>query len=90
MNSKARNRNGVVCSFSLLKLNNGKVRIVVDDVVNSKATNDQTWEHENFFTFKDYDSASFENLELSESEFADFGHSILARLIHKSKYTDHS
>ena len=79
-------RNGVVCSISLLILNNGKVRIVLDDVIKSKNTNNDTWDHSNFFTFRDFDLEAFEKLDLSESEFADFGHSILARLISTSEY----
>ena len=63
--SKNINKDGVICS--LLNMRTGKIRIVLDDVVNSYGAVDITWEHRNFFTFREFDLQSFEDLELSES-----------------------
>ena len=75
---------GVVCSVK--ECGNGKIRINLDDVLNP--TGDD-WKHEALVTWKDYDKTDFENLNFSESEFAAFGHYVMARLSAiKKKQTD--
>jgi hypothetical protein len=63
---------------SLEKVENGVVRISLDDLVQS---NDAAlWAKDILYTSKEYDSEVFENLEFDDKELADFGYSIIARL----------
>jgi hypothetical protein len=81
---KNRGATGVVCSIHALS--NGKLRVVMDDVVNSCNPDQGPWKHEVLVTWKDYDLSELANLEvLSESELASFGHYILARLMAHSR-----
>ena len=78
-----RANSGVVCS--LLELEDGKYRLVLDDVSNSQETTKGTWRHEVVFTWKEYDKNEIEDYELSEKELAEIGFNLLARLVaHKS------
>jgi len=70
---------GVLCSLRECK--NGIIRINLDDVLNTSKSELGKWEHKALVTWKDYDIANFEKLELTEREYADFGHYIMARLV---------
>jgi hypothetical protein len=76
---KERGERGVACS--LLKLSDGRLRIVLDDVRNLAPGESGPWQHEVFVTFKDYDRERLSSLDLHEDELAAFGHYILARLL---------
>lgn len=77
--SGRRGTRGVICTLD--EMPNGKVRVVLDDVANSSPGGRGPWTHSVLVTFKDYEKAALESLELSDKELADFGHYVLARLI---------
>ena len=65
---------------SLAELPDGGLRVVLDDV--SKGPDAETWKYHSLVTYKDYASGSLEDLAaLSETELADFGYYVLARLL---------
>jgi hypothetical protein len=69
---------GVVCC--LADLPDGGLRVVLDDVRKEGTSN--AWVYECLFTFKDYPPGSLEDLAaLPESELANFGLYVLARLL---------
>lgn len=70
---------GVVCG--LRDLPNGRVRLVLDDVANESESNLGPWGHRVLFTWKDFEAQDIDGLRLSEKELADFGHSVLSRLV---------
>lgn len=72
-----RGANGVV--VSLLDVDDGKIRITLDDVENSNGRPD-AWSHRAFVTCKSYDKEQIENLDLPEDEYAALGHYVVARL----------
>lgn len=81
MDSSERDRGsrGVICSLS--ELSDGRLRIVMDDVVNLAPANIGQWKHDVFVTFKDYDKSKLAALDFPEDELAAFGHYVLARLL---------
>lgn len=76
---KERGERGVACS--LLRLSDGRLRVVLDDVRNQAPGEAGPWQHEVFVTFKDYERGELASLDLSEEELAAFGHYVLARLL---------
>jgi len=74
-----RSNSGVICS--LIELENGKYRLILDDVSNSDKTTKCEWKHEVVFTWKEYDKNEIDDYNLSEKELAGLGYHILARLI---------
>lgn len=76
---KERGERGVTCS--LLKLPDGRLRVVLDDVSNLTPSESGSWHHEVFVTFKDYEYEELSSLNLPEDELAAFGHYVLARLM---------
>lgn len=83
IDTERRESTGVVCSLEHLP--SGKVRVVLDDVHNTAVPGRGPWKHDVLFTFKDHDKTTLETLELSETELADFGLSVLSRLVALSK-----
>lgn len=80
MDDQKRGPKGVV--FSLRTLENGKLRVVMDDVINAGGSGKGPWEHRVSVTRKDYDATELKDLEsLPESELAGLGHYLLARLM---------
>ncbi len=75
-NDKERGERGVPCS--LLRLSNGRLRVVLDDVRNLAPGESGPWQHEVFVTFE---QAELSSLDLSEDELAAFGHYVLTRLL---------
>lgn len=63
----------------LEKATEGKLKLTLDDLVQS---NDEPskWIKDVLITFKEYDIKTFEELDFSDKELADFGYSIIARL----------
>ena len=76
---KERGERGVACS--LLRLPDGNLRVVLDDVRNLAPGELGPWQHEVFVTFKDYDRGELSSLDLPEDELAAFGHYVLTRLL---------
>lgn len=76
---RERGERGVACS--LLRLSDGRLRVVLDDVRNLAPGDTGPWRHEVFVTFKDYEQAELSSLDLSGDELAAFGHYVLARLL---------
>lgn len=64
--------------ISLEKIEGGTVRMNLVDIVQS--TDATSWTEDVLYSFKEYDSEVFENLEFDDKELADFGYSIIARL----------
>ena len=73
-----RGDSGVVVSFR--RVSDGRVRVTLDDVSNEARTTEGPWSHRSFFTHKEYDSGSIDQLQLSEAEFASLGRQVFARL----------
>jgi len=68
----------VVCS--LAELPDGSLRVVLDDARKSQAPGN--WACHSLFTFKDFAPGALEDLAaLPESELANFGYYVLARLL---------
>lgn len=68
----------VLCTLGTLA--DGSLRVQLDDV--QQGASPGAWQHRTFVTFKDYPSGVLEDLtSLPESELADFGFYVLARLL---------
>lgn len=72
---------------SLVEVEPGRLRLVLDDVKNVSGSQCGPWSHHVLYTFKDYDASDITDLKLSDKELADFGHHMLARLgvLHSSQ-----
>jgi hypothetical protein len=77
--NKERGKRGIACS--LLRLQDGRLRIVLDDVRNLSSGELGPWQHDVFVTFKDYDQVDLSSLNLPDEELAAFGHYVLTRLL---------
>jgi len=77
--NKKRGEHGV--ALSLLRLPDGRLRVVMDDVRSLSPGERGPWQHECFVTFKDFEPTDLCSLDLSEDELAGFGHGVLARLL---------
>jgi hypothetical protein len=69
---------GVVASMR--ELQGDSVCLTLDDVVINKENKHRSWEHECFFTAKEYDAKKIEALELTEKELAEIGFNLMIRL----------
>ncbi len=68
----------VLCAVA--ELEGGGLRLVLDDV--EQAGGPKQWKHRTLFTFKDYAPGELQDLaSLPEEELANFGYSVLARLL---------
>ena len=68
----------VLCS--LAELPDGGLRVVLDDA--RKGHESGVWAYHSLFTFKEYAPGSLDDLAaLPETELADFGYHVLARLL---------
>ena len=81
MDSINKERGARAVSCSVLKLPNGRLRVVLDDVTDQAPDNPGLWRHDALVTYKDYEQSELSALELSEEDFASFGHYVLARLL---------
>lgn len=77
--TQERGRAGVVCS--LVEVEDGSVRITLDDVERAEEGTPMVWRHKAFFTRKAYSAGAAELEALSDAELAEFGFNILARLL---------
>jgi hypothetical protein len=77
--SLIRARNGVaVC---LRRLEDGRLRLIFDDVVADTDQWPQSWRSHVFFTHNDYDEQQLCGMRLSENQFAQIGEAVVARLL---------
>lgn len=58
----------------------GKLRLVMDDVVAESDRWPQTWRSHVFVTRNEYDPEGFLEAQLTEAEFAEIGFTVVARL----------
>jgi hypothetical protein len=63
----------------LEQVKDGKLKVTLDDLVQS-VDEPSKWIKDVLITFKEYDARTFERLDFSDKELADFGYSIIARL----------
>lgn len=73
-----RGKEGVL--LSLRNLENGIVRVIMDDVSNEAGSVKKPWNHEVVVTWKDYENEEFTENNISEKELADLGAYVVARL----------
>lgn len=72
----------VIC---IRELADGRSRVILDDVDNLSETGRGDWKHHSFVTWKDYETETLRNLNLTEKELADFGHYVLTRILASKK-----
>ncbi len=66
--------------------NNGKIRLVFNDVEASSETNNLNWRHNVLFTHNDYDAETIKNMSLSKEQFAEIGENLVIRLLSLGGY----
>ncbi len=69
---------GVVATIRVTE--DGRVRLILDDVIGFPMTDAQGWKKERLYTYKDFEKGSFLLNELDESDLADIGLQVVARL----------
>jgi len=79
-----RGKEGIL--LSLLDLESGMVRVIMDDVSNEAGSVKKPWNHEVVVTWKDYKKEEFTGHNISEKELADLGAYVVARLTALSKH----
>jgi len=72
-------------AVSLLKLPDGRVRFIFDDLERRGDSFPAEWKMWSLFTFLDFDSARLYSFEISEAELAGIGRTLLARLLAHSE-----
>jgi hypothetical protein len=77
--SGARSKFGVV--VSLVELEDGTTRVVIDDVKSAEPRRKTTWAFDCFFTHKRLDSKALDAMELPSGEYQGLGEAVLARLL---------
>ena len=70
---------GVV--VSLLELEDGTTRIIIDDVKSAEEQRQTSWSFDCFYTHKRLDSKALEAMELPNGEYQGLGEAVLARLL---------
>jgi len=74
-----RGNTGVVAS--LHRLEDGKIRLVFDDVRQMPMLDASGWSHERMHTWTDFDQKTFEELDLSKEELAKLAEDLILRLV---------
>jgi len=77
--SGARPKFGVV--VSLLELDDGTTRIIIDDVKSASPQTKTSWAFECFYTHKQLDSKALDSMDLPSTEYQGLGVAVLARLL---------
>ncbi len=70
---------GVVAS--LLETSEGRLCLVLDDVRHQLGADTSHWNHNSFFTAREYLRKDLEDLNLSKEEFAQIGENIIVRIL---------
>jgi hypothetical protein len=81
MEADDRRRPPVGLVVSLLELDDGTTRIILDDVRSANPQRDTSWQFDCFYTHKRLDSKRLEEMALPGGEYQGLGESILARLL---------
>jgi hypothetical protein len=76
---KIRSQKGVVSC--LRDIGNGTSRLVLDDVTSDSLTNAMAWSFDCLYTWRDYDSADLDAMNLSDLEYQNIGQNLVARLL---------
>lgn len=79
VDSEPRGNAGV--TLSVLQLDSGVLRLILDDVELTASHPRPSWSHKAFVTQKDYEGGAPEVEALTEAELADLGHYLLTRLM---------
>jgi hypothetical protein len=74
-----RPRRGVV--VTLLDMEDGTSRIIVDDVTADPGSQKTSWKHDTFYTHKRLSSTAIDDMALPASEYQGLGEALLARLL---------
>ena len=74
-----RGNTGIVTSFH--RLNDGKIRLVFDDVRQMPMLDASAWSHERLYTSAEFDQKTFEDLDLSKEELAKLAEDLILRLV---------
>ena len=78
-----RGNKGIVASFH--RLENGKIRLVLDDVKQMPMLDASGWSHQRMYTSIEFDQKKFEELELSKKELARLAEDLILRLVELEK-----
>ena len=76
---RKRPRMGIV--VSLLELDDGTTRIILDDVRSDAPHRETSWKFDCFYTHKRLDSRQVDDMSLPDSEYQGLGVSLMARLL---------
>ena len=74
-----RPRKGVV--VTLLNMEDGTSRVIMDDVGSDDQTRDTSWKHECFYTHKRLPSKDISDMALDDGEYQGIGEHLMARLL---------
>jgi len=77
--SRVRSKFGVV--VSLLQLEDGTTRVILDDVKSAAPQRETSWDFDCFYTHKRLDSKALDAMELPGTEYQGLGEAVLARLL---------
>jgi hypothetical protein len=77
--SRVRSKFGVV--VSLVELDDGTTRVVLDDVKSAAPMRETAWTFDCFYTHKNLDSKALQAMGLPDSEYQGLGEALLARLL---------
>lgn len=77
--SSRRSRRGL--AICLRALEDGRLRLVFDDVIADSEEWPQLWKSHVFFTHTGFDAERLRSMSLSESQFAQIGEAVVARLL---------
>ena len=74
-----RGSRGIVASIH--RLQDGKIRLVFDDVRQMPMLDASGWRHERLYTSAEFDQKTFEDLDLSKEELAKLAEDLILRLV---------
>ena len=74
-----RPRRGVV--VTLLDMEDGTSRIIIDDVTAESLSGDTSWKHDRFYTYQRLNSKAIGDMRLTATEYQKMGEALMARLL---------
>jgi hypothetical protein len=74
-----RAENGVVACLRTTE--NGKSKLIFDDVVGDSSLNPVAWSFSNFYTWREYSDEDLDQSKLSSREYQMIGENLVARLL---------
>jgi hypothetical protein len=81
MDADDRKRPRMAVVVSLLELDDGTSRIILDDVRSDDLRRDTSWKFDSFYTHKRLDSRQIDDMSLPDGEYQGLGVSLMARLL---------